>query len=732
MRKIPYNLFDNYYLRTPVRPLDYYFNFLKECNFRKLLDDKFFIEAIYLASPNLYYQALKWKEGRLKDSKKEKLLKIALLKYVARISSRCTPFGLFAACSIGEFSYKTDIEINSLNRFRRITKFDMSFLDKLFVNLSTKTGIDEHLTYFPNTSLYETVNGIRYVEYIIENDKRVYYLQEVEKSIHLKKILNKSKGGATIVDLTLEVVDEDISNFEARKFIRNLIENQILISELEISLTGESYFQRLINFFKKNINFKSVYILLKELELKISFLDKNFGNDINLYDSIFNDLKKFKIDYEKKYLLQTDTFLATTKNILDRRLKNDLYKVMYFYNKISFKKSNYFLDNFKEQFLKRYDRREIPINLALDSEFGIGYGIKRNDNNTLIDDLIFQKDLKYEQKIVWSKFDDLILKKLIKCYENETKILNLCLDDVNDYSFNWDDLPDTFSAVVEVVKEGLKDKIHIKGIGGSSAVNLLGRFSKGDIKLSRYVKNICEIEAEINSNKIIAEVIHLPQSRTGNVLHRPNFRKFEIPYLGCASVKTESIIPLEDIIVSVKNNRIILKSKKFNKEIIPRLSNAHNYNLDSLPIYSFLCDLQSQNLRSSIGFEWNVILTRNAYLPRVQLDDIILSKARWNIKTKDFLKLFKDEPLDKNYFKNKYKLPRYVELIEGDNNLLIDTINKSSVEMLIQTVKNKNNFLLNEFLFDDETIVNDRINNYCNQFIVSFYNNSKLKKEKSE
>ena len=43
---------------------------------------------------------------------------------------------------------------------------------------------------------------------------------------------------------------------------------------------------------------------------------------------------------------------------------------------------------------------------------------------------------------------------------------------------------------------------------------------------------------------------------------------------------------MTDLLVSVVENRIHLRSRRLDREVIPRLTSAHNYGLRSLGIYS--------------------------------------------------------------------------------------------------------------------------------------------------
>ena len=108
-KKIPYKIFDSYCLRTPLFSLSDYKTLIEreevlESDFRNLLQNKTFKEALFLASPELVTQIQKWENQEILDEKKKERLELAVLKYFTRIATRCTPFGLFASCSHGSFS----------------------------------------------------------------------------------------------------------------------------------------------------------------------------------------------------------------------------------------------------------------------------------------------------------------------------------------------------------------------------------------------------------------------------------------------------------------------------------------------------------------------------------------------------------------------------------------------------------------------------------------------------
>lgn len=92
-------------------------------------------------------------------------VRIVTTKYYNRASTRCTPFGLFAGCSIGRIGEETLIELESLENCKRCTRLDMQYLCALIQEIERTPEIREILRYYPNDSLYKLGNKYRYIEY---------------------------------------------------------------------------------------------------------------------------------------------------------------------------------------------------------------------------------------------------------------------------------------------------------------------------------------------------------------------------------------------------------------------------------------------------------------------------------------------------------------------------------------------------------------------------------------
>lgn len=748
--KNPYTFFNQFCLRTPLLPLNFYHELTKEKfvtieKFKSIWRDDIIREAIFLASPELYSEIEKWLSGQLKDVKKSKRLESSLLKYISRMSSRCTPFGLFAGCSIGKFAETTSIELTNYEKHQRQTRFDMNFLVAFSQKLAKETVIKKQLLWYVNNSLYRVGDQYRYIEYVYnKNNRREHSIEAVAYSEYLETILESAKSGKKIEELALLLVDEEIDYEEAEAFIGELIENQILISEIEPSVTGEDFLKQIETCLGALQGTDSILKEIHHYETFLNQIDQKLGNEDAKYLQLSERLANQETPFELKYLFQTDLYAQTKSNQLSIRWGYKLKRALALLNRINNFTSETHLQKFRDAFVKRYETQEIPLATALDTEIGIGYLQHQDasDSTSFLDDLYIPARPVSGEEIHWNPVQEILNEKLQQIDKENRYVLELEDQDFEHFELNWNDLPDTMSTIVQIARINGEEKMILSSVGGSSGANLLGRFSTGNKQILEHVQSIAAIEEEIHQNQILAEIVHLPESRTGNVIRRGAIRPYEIPYLGKSSVPSEQQIMVTDLMVSVKYGRVVLRSKTLNKEIIPKLTNAHNYSANSLPVYHFLCDIQKQGGRSGIGFYWGEVLEKYIFLPRVIYKDFILAKARWKIVIEDlpFMKGNNEEDRvsDVTTWRLKYNIPKLIQLIDGDNTLLINLENNNSIGMWLDTIKKRKTCILEEFLFAEEGFSNNQLSvvqegsmSYTNQFVISLYNQERLEQARS-
>lgn len=724
-------LHPNLILRTPTYPFNSDFD---EQFIRKILrEDKKFIEALYLASPTLYQECIKWLEGTYIDAKRNEKLLYTLVKYYCRMSSRCTPFGLFAGCSVtnwGPVNYESKLDAT----YQRHTRLDMQYLCTLARYLANHPSIKDRLRYFPNSSIYQIGDEVRYTEYRYEQDLRLYQISSVETSTHLLHALAVCEQGLKITAIAIELLDLEVGQIEedCLDFVQQLINSQLLVSELEPFVTGKDFFRHILDVlsyidtggFEDEVT--GILEVLRDVEARLRMLDESTTNDPVQYEAIYNKLMALNLPLVDNKLFQVDITGLPYQLQLPKNLQSSLLEAVEVLSVLAPKLVNQPLETFKTLFVDRYGSQEVPLMDVLDQESGIGYSYQSGGiNSVLTEDLILTNMDLEETVIGQDEAQRFKYRKLLEAQKNDSYNVVISPKEIKQLAPSVVQLPPSLSVLFRLAGT---NTVLLEGIVGSSAINLLGRFAQGNPQMDEVIHQVTQVEQLVNPDVVFAEINHLPQSRTGNILARPAFRAYEIPYLTKSSLPYDAQIQLGDLFLSFSNNRIILRSRRLNKEVVPRLGTAHNFTYQSLPLYHFLCDLQVQNLQTGLNFKWDPIPPGVIFLPRVTYKNLILHPATWNFNQHVFQDLLNadSETFSPRLedFRKTWQLPRLFTLVDGDNELLVDIENSLTIKSWLSTIKNYDTIQLREFLFDPtmNTVTDQQSRPYVNQLIALLIN----------
>lgn len=606
------------------------------------LSTPYFQECIYIASPVLYDELQKLLNERIIKKKDIERIIYSLVRYLSRMSTRCTPFGLFAGCNIGKINGdKTSIVLEEL--ICRTTRLDMHYISALYDAIIKIPEIKENIKFLPNTSLYKAGRKYRYVETLYIGTRRKYQITEIEKSSYLDKILKEAESGVTIKKIINVLVCEEITEQEATGFVNELINSQVITPELYQSVTGEDLLSRIIQLLEKRLP-ADINLLgqLKRIKALLEKMDTE-ENALSLYQQVISIIQEMRIPYEEKFLFQIDMGREISSASLGSEIMKELESAMIFLNKITPSGRKEQLNKFRQDFYNRYEEREISLMEALDPEMGIGYPSNSNlYPEPLIDNLNFPLPSSYNNQD-YNSLQSFLFQKITDYSSLNKKEIILMEEDFKEFKNNWEDLPPTIYTLFEIIRGDKENPlIRLKSCGGSCAANLLGRFSHTDQKIERFAKEITNKEQEIFADVILAEVVHSPEARVGNILSRPHLRDYEILYMSDSDLPRDRLLPLSDLMLSVKQGELVIRSKRLNKKIVPRLTTAHNYHYPgTMPVYRFLCDMQVQTGRNHLYFSWGQQLEKElSFLPRVRYKNVILSSATWIIKIEDLKSFF--------------------------------------------------------------------------------------------
>ncbi|AKD55848.1 lantibiotic dehydratase [Spirosoma radiotolerans] len=642
-------------------------------------------EALFYASPAVHTLLVDWLGGRLKPT--DSFL-FTLYKYYIRMTTRSTPFGLFAGISLGAWGTISDLQARPA--VTRNVRLDMGLLSQLIGVINDLPIVRQQLLYKPNESLWVVGNTLRYVAYTEQDGQRTYYQQAVDTDPTLRQVLDCAQPGVSFGQLVGLLHTSGAAASEASAYLNALIDNQLLCSELSATLTGPDPLTVLIARLSELSETSSLVDQLNQVQHLLGQRDVAAHRQLK-------SLLETLLPTSGSSLVQCDAFLPADTTILSASLKTELTTSLSNLANRSPPLALPRLDAFRHRFFARYEHQSVPLLTALDPDLGVGYDSQPGVPTAWLDSLPWIASAPSAPTV--TPVSEHLLRLYSQAIRNRHFTITLSINDLDcilPVQLNTA-LPASGYALGQLIRpaDGHAPLFLLKGMGGPSAANLLGRFAHLSPELETSLRHCLQDEQASYPNVRLAELVHLPSARTGNVLRRPILREYEIPILTQSAVPEPQQLPLHDLFVNMPNGQqVVLYSKKLNQRIVPRLSTAHNVLSGGLMHYRFLYDLQHQEASLRVGWDWGM-LTTMPFLPRVQFQTVLLSRARWHLRLEDIGHNF---GVDWTSWRLAQGLPRFVLLVEGDNELVLDVETQAGRTLLQQTLKRDGQATLVEWL----------------------------------
>jgi thiopeptide-type bacteriocin biosynthesis protein len=248
-------------------------------------------------------------------------------------------------------------------------------------------------------------------------------------------------------------------------------------------------------------------------------------------------------------------------------------------------------------------------------------------------------------------------------------------------------LPDSFAAIGILARHAT---FLLHAITGPSGAQFVARFCNGDTQMTAAVREWLRDEEQAAPDAIFAEVVALPDWRDANVVARPAFSEYEIPFLATSSKPRERQIEACDLLLGIRDGRLQLWSRTHNREVIPRVTNAHNFRTRGVSAYRFLGAMQRQRVAGALMWMWGPLAAMQ-HLPRVRYRNVILMRERWTFLVAEVKALG-------GAIAKKRGMPRFVLLDDSDQELLIDWENHVSIAAFLAIAGNAETVAVQELL----------------------------------
>ncbi|MBK9797693.1 MAG: lantibiotic dehydratase family protein [Holophagaceae bacterium] len=350
-------------------------------------------EALALASPDLSARLVPWREGSLGGPAAMAVAR-ALLKYLGRMSSRSTPFGLFAGVSLGEWGTASQLALAPWLGARKALRLDWGVLESLVDRLERERSVRAITRYRCNSSLFPRGGlGMPYLERreAAGGEGRTYHLEAVEATPHLDHVLARVQDGAS-----LEPLAEDLARHaavdlpEARAFLDQLIDAQVLCGELQPPLTSPDPLAWMVTALQSQPTTADQAGAMGVLAQELKALQGDpLGAHPDGYRRLAALLAELGVPPDTRDVLQADLFRPAPGLALSPAVRRAFEDGAELLHRLSPAPSESPLDRFRAAFQERYGTRWVPLLEVLDEESGLGFDGGAALDSPLLEGLAF-------------------------------------------------------------------------------------------------------------------------------------------------------------------------------------------------------------------------------------------------------------------------------------------------------------------------------------------------------
>ena len=665
-------------------------------------------EAIFLASRSLH-QRLTQADWSSETSDNVKIL-LAFERYVNRMCFRSTPFGRFATVAAGMVTSGLPNGSETFEDFGgdgtgiRQARIDFNYLLNLWEDVVK--SYPQIIKYGPNSSITALDGKLTYIDWInAAKGEKLYHLSEVDSNLFIAKIFDICfKGAASPAHIASELdgKDEGITSAIIFGIIDDLIEANLLIPLCPVDLLNPLAELALVEFLKSHtqtvalgtslalliddlagmshISSFGITARYKEIEVKLLEMLPSYGGKLIRVD-VVRDGEKMQLSSVFAEEFSADIGLLISK----------------------FGTEDVTLAPFRERFQSKYGAGHVPLTELLKD--GLLFDDMQNAAYpSLLTKLGIYKKATRSLSSVMSLYEKFLASKLVAKREgNKQNVLFINEDEIKALPARNVRFPRHIFAIMTALYAGSSYKeslIRLMGISNANIGTWQGRFcyALGD-SFAALQRTAAEVQ-EADANILHAEISYMPSGDFSNILNRPNFWNYRINLIDTARNNSGGQIPLSDIEVGIVGNEVQIFSRRHGRRVIPHMTTAHNVRHPSnMAAYIFLRQLETQGMMYS-SFNWSGIFKNFDYLPRIQYKNIILSSERWVLVFTDYAKYAgTKKPGNGGRFCQYLAhrgLPRFVELKDGDNTLMLDIDSELDVEQIFRILKIKRRLIIQE------------------------------------
>jgi lantibiotic biosynthesis protein len=611
-----------------------------------------------------------------------------LLRYLIRMSTRPTPYGLFAGVGLAGWDHETDLSILP-GRPRTRTRPDMAWLLRFVFEAEGRREVRSHLRYLANPRAFFRAGRVFLPESAPTTDAggpgpavSIRATKTVTRALAFARTpVPHSRLVAALVETTGAPVEK------VEHLIDELWRQTLLLTDLRPPLTVASPAEYVANCLR---DIPSARDSLRQLEEALGAMA---AWDALPIDQAASAYRKLAIDPDEedqpasKVFCQVDMALTLGGSRVCKRVAREAARAAELLLRLTPLSAGLpHLEAYKRAFEVRYGSdREVPLLEVLDPNFGLGPPSGFNAGGAGGDPrraATRQRTL-YDLGIAAFRERQLIVnltKKHLEALETWTPTAATAPRSLDLSVF-------VMAASAVDVDAGRFQIVIGPNLGATAAGRNLGRFA--DLlgqEAAEALREVGRAEAALEPEHLSAEVVYLPRRfRSGNVVVRPHSRSYEIALGTTPGYPADRVIPLDELVVGTRDGRFYLRWTTLDADVVPYVGHMLN-NMQAPDVCRFLDDLSRDGHAQISSFDWGPA-SGLPFLPRVQIGRIVLCPAQWRVDARAREALAADATPSGfvaalREWRTSWMVPRYVYLSFGDNRLLLDLDSAAHAEEL--------------------------------------------------
>jgi len=661
-------------------------------------------EAIVIASPSLDESLTLWLERP--DADRGAKVARALFRYFARMAARATPFGLFAGVSVGRVAADTRLRLEPRTTARKHARLDAAYVAALVHALGQHPALGPDVVPAPSVTDDDALASLLAALRRRAGDAAAAAVPELTAWI--------TELEATARGLCALAVERPGSEPDAWRAIAGPIADlpeRIAHAAALARATGGTL----------------------SSDRRARVLGRVAQTDEKLFRMLAHGLEARAAHARRAQVVQVDLHKSSPAAALGPRVLDELLRGAELLRRVAPARDP--LAAFTAAFAARHGDEEVPLIEAVDADHGIPVPPARGPaaRAPLLRGLAFADD---EPAAEFGPRDAHLLERLHDALRaarpGDAACLELGDDDIAQLASDAQrPLPDAFAVLASLAADSEEALaagqfgVHLAAVHGPSGATLLGRFCHGDPVLAAHVAAHLRAEEALRPDAIHAEVVFLPEGRDGNVMRRPRLRAHHIAVGAHPIGPSDGGIDPADLRLSLVDGRLVLRSRRLAREVLPRVTSAHNHDdLRHPAVYRLLGALQYQGTTGPLSFSWGV-LERAMRLPRVTSGRLVLCRARWRLGRDRLAALARLDGSARfvavQRLRDELALPRWVDLAEHDHELALDLDNPLAVDELVALCRTRDAVVLREpFPPPDALVARGPEGRYSHELVIPF------------